>query len=245
MAPSERRYEANSELDAQNYTLFKDCLASRVLFSLSSQHSSNSSNGGLSADDLSDSEDLQDFSGYLASIAWPSLPESIRMLSHDSAKATGEPDVDEVSLDTLPPSFEDNLVSYSLVSPEEDGVDAAETFLRKTLSAYVPLALTPPPVWSNTRTHECEICDREVPLTYHHLVPRSTHARALKRGWHKEEMLNSVAWLCRPCHSVVHNVASNEDLARDFFTVERLLAREDVQRWRKYAAKQRWGARRG
>jgi hypothetical protein len=47
----------------------------------------------------------------------------------------------------------------------------------------------------------------------------------------------------RQCHSAVHHVALNEVLAREYYTVELLLEREDVQRWVKYASKQRWGNR--
>ena len=32
---------------------------------------------------------------------------------------------------------------------------------------------------------------------YHHLIPRSTHHKVLKKGCHPETMPNSVAWLCR------------------------------------------------
>ena len=52
-------------------------------------------------------------------------------------------------------------------------------------------------MWSKTRTTECEICEREVPLTYHHLIPREVHDKVRKKKWHPEAMLNSVAWLCR------------------------------------------------
>ena len=46
-----------------------------------------------------------------------------------------------------------------------------------------------------------EICEREVPLTYHHLIPREVHDKVLKKKWHPEAMLNSVAWLCRYAQS--------------------------------------------
>lgn len=46
-----------------------------------------------------------------------------------------------------------------------------------------------------------------------------------------------------PCHTMVHRVASTEKLAREFYTVELLLGREDIQKWKKYAAKQRHGVR--
>ena len=55
----------------------------------------------------------------------------------------------------------------------------------------------------------------------------------------------TIVLLVRPCHSTVHRVASNEDLARHFYTLDRLLEREDIQRWCAYAAKQRPSVKRG
>jgi hypothetical protein len=49
----------------------------------------------------------------------------------------------------------------------------------------------------------------------------------------------------RPCHTFVHSVERIETLARSYYTVSLLLEREDVQKWKKYAGKQRWGVRRG
>ena len=49
----------------------------------------------------------------------------------------------------------------------------------------------------------------------------------------------------RPCHTFVHSVEPNEKLARSYHTVSLLLKREDIQKWKKYASKQRWGVRRG
>ncbi|KIL66926.1 hypothetical protein M378DRAFT_355522 [Amanita muscaria Koide BX008] len=52
-------------------------------------------------------------------------------------------------------------------------------FLRRTLVNYIDEACATPParIWSLTRTTECEICEIVVLLTYHHLIPRSTHAK--------------------------------------------------------------------
>ena len=80
-------------------------------------------------------------------------------------------------------------------------------------------------------------------MTYHHLIPRQMHAKAVKRGWAKEWELQKVAWLCRACHSFVHRIASNEELARDWRSVEDLMEREDVQAWAKWVGKVRWKAR--
>ncbi len=109
---------------------------------------------------------------------------------------------------------------------------------------YVNNVTSPPPVWSATRASACEICDRSwIPLTYHHLVPKQIHAKAIKRGWHEEWRLNSVAWLCRACHSFVHRIAGNEELGKDYWSVERLTEREDVQNWAKWVGRVRWKAR--
>jgi hypothetical protein len=44
---------------------------------------------------------------------------------------------------------------------------------------------------------------------------------------------------------MVHHVETNEELARNFYTVELLLQREDIQKWKVYAARQRYGKKRG
>jgi hypothetical protein len=69
------------------------------------------------------------------------------------------------------------------------------------------------------------------------------HAKAVKRGWCQAWETQKVAWLCRACHSYVHQIASNEELARDWSSVEKLSEREDVQRWAKWVGRVRWKAR--
>ncbi|KAH9938889.1 uncharacterized protein BXZ73DRAFT_44453 [Epithele typhae] len=241
-----------ADADFPQFSTFKDCLAQRILAEpgvLNPAGSPDDPDGSPSGD----SDALDDFTSYLAEEIWPALPASLRTATHETRDAV--PDPDAVPLDSIPGAVGDTLVSCGLVPPAAPG-DAADPhvdpedaplarFLRKVLRDYAAEACAPPPVWSRTRAAECEICGRAVPLTYHHLVPRSVHTKARKRKWHAEGMLNAVAWLCRPCHSAVHGVvASNEALAREYYTVELLLQREDIQKWRKYAAKQRWGIKR-
>jgi ribosomal silencing factor RsfS len=90
----------------------------------------------------------------------------------------------------------------------------------------------------------CEICSRDwIDLTFHHLIPRFVHVKAVKRGWHTEDQLQSGAWLCRACHSFVHHVATHEELARAYYTVEKLLEREDVRKFGAWVGKVRWKTR--
>ncbi|CCX16455.1 hypothetical protein FPQ18DRAFT_339692 [Pyronema domesticum] len=173
--------------------------------------------------------ELGDFIDYLAQVLFTSLDESLQSLN------PGDP-VPELSEEPdYPPELTDSLHSYDLTSN-------AQLFLQPVLESYIKTATTAP-VYKDTRTEECEICERMVPLTYHHLIPREVHKKVLKRGWHQEWELNKVAWLCRPCHSTVHRVATNEELAKEWFTVEKLLEREDIGKWRSYVGKQRWGGR--
>ncbi|KAF8152376.1 hypothetical protein B0H34DRAFT_663602 [Crassisporium funariophilum] len=218
----------NENTESLQFSMFKDCFARKML-----------DHPEMNTDPNSDTSGLDEFASYLALESWRTLPMSIKDATHETKEKV--PDADSISLESTSTAFVDTLISYGLVEDIEDALK----LLRKVLGEYLEQACAPPPVWGSTRTRECEICDREVPLTYHHLIPRSVHSKVLKKGWHSEAMINSVAWLCRPCHSVVHHVASNEDLARSYYTLQLLLEREDVQKWQKYAAKQRFGVRRG
>jgi hypothetical protein len=145
-------------------------------------------------------------------------------------------------LDPLPPTITDSLITYSLLAPNQ----TTNEFLPPILNSYLSTLLTPPPKPHEQRPFvtECEICQRSwIPLTFHHLIPKGVHAKVLKRGWHTEDQLNNVAWLCRACHSFVHRAASLDELAKEYYTVEKLVEREDVRRFGEWVGKVRWKAR--
>lgn len=168
---------------SDQFSTFKDSLARRVI-----------SRPGVLDESSDSSAELDDFTAYLASEAWSVLPEHLKTLTpFNSSKESVLASLDALSLDATPTAFIDTLISCGLA----DDSDSALSFLRKALDDYVNEACALPPMWSKTRTTECEICERDVPLTYHHLIPRETHAKVLKKKWHPEAMLNSVAWLCR------------------------------------------------
>lgn len=190
------------------------------------------------------------FVQYLSTEIFTSLPDELRTLSYSAvyndleldAKYSDPLSLDTLSslIDTLPPSVSDSLTSYALISTPGD----LSSFLLPIFTSYITSTTLPPPPWQSTRSTSCELCSRSwIPLTYHHLIPRGVHAKALKRGWAEEWELNKVAWLCRACHSFVHRVATNEDLAREWSSVERLLAREDVKEFVTWVGRVRWKAR--
>jgi hypothetical protein len=124
-------------------------------------------------------------------------------------------------ISSLSPTGVSTLESYALLPSPPTPLDLSQFFLPIFTSYLSSTTVAPPvPIWSSTRTSACELCQREwIPLTYHHLIPKSTHAKVLKRGWHEERELGSVAWLCRACHSFVHRVCSNEELARHWYVM--------------------------
>lgn len=84
----------------------------------------------------------------------------------------------------------------------------------------------------------CAICGRAVPVTRHHLVPRSQHRRLRKRLARRgeERDLCGTIPLCAACHSTVHQTFSEKELAESHDTLEKLLADERVARWRDWLA---------
>ncbi|KAK5113502.1 hypothetical protein LTR62_003371 [Meristemomyces frigidus] len=191
---------------------------------------------------------------FLAEEIFLSLPANLRTLSY--ATTQDEPELKEtysIPLDTalletivehLPPTISDSLETYGLIKDPAD----LDKFLEPVLESYITATISPPseytPAITASRPDGCEICSREhLPLTYHHLIPRQMHAKAVKRGWHKEWELSKVAWLCRACHTYVHKILTNEELAKEWYNVELLVEREDVHKWAKWVGSVRWKAR--
>jgi 5-methylcytosine-specific restriction endonuclease McrA len=192
---------------------------------------------------------------YLAEEIFASLPGDLRSLSYaviQENTTLGEkydlpldPRLLEAITEHLPPTISDSLVSYGLIKPDLTDLDR---LLEPTITEYISTVSGAPPEYNPaltaSRPDGCEICGREhLPLTYHHLIPRQMHEKALKRGWHKEWELQKVAWLCRACHSYIHRILTNEELAKEWYEVEKLMDRDDVQKWANWVGKIRWKAR--
>lgn len=85
----------------------------------------------------------------------------------------------------------------------------------------------------------CEMCRRDcTKLTIHHMIPRSEHARFLKKGYTVAELKGpkNFAMICRPCHNTVHRVASNKVLADTMYTIDLINAHPAVQKWVAFAS---------
>jgi hypothetical protein len=93
----------------------------------------------------------------------------------------------------------------------------------------------------------CEMCERVMPLTRHHLIPRSEWKFFEKRppaGFAESgRSLQETALLCRQCHSAVHSFADERALGERYNTVEALMQQESLAKFAAFQNKQR--ARKG
>lgn len=187
---------------------------------------------------------------YIATEIFYSLPPDLQALSYPATQSDTHlaqkytdpvpPMTLDLILSRIPLSVPDSLQTYGLLADHS----YLPNFLVPIICSYITSAAAPPPLWSSTRASACEICDRSwINLTYHHLIPKQVHTKVIKRGWHEEWKLNSVAWLCGACHRFVHRIVGNEELARDLWTVEKLLQREDVRAWASWVGRVRWKAK--
>lgn len=79
----------------------------------------------------------------------------------------------------------------------------------------------------------CELCARtELALTHHHLIPLARHNKTrTQRHFSRVAMKTDIAMLCRPCHSQVHRLFDNHELASYYHSVERLQAHSEVKKF--------------
>lgn len=84
----------------------------------------------------------------------------------------------------------------------------------------------------------CLICEREMKLTRHHLIPRELHNQVMKKKGYTKEFLNTTISICRMCHSTVHRFYTNRELADTFNTLDALMAEEKMVKYARWASTQ-------
>ncbi|EWC45500.1 hypothetical protein DRE_05358 [Drechslerella stenobrocha 248] len=181
-----------------------------------------------------ETEELADFIEFLATDLYQYLPKDLTEVTYDMKLAdesgrVGSIEMAEGFLNNLPATYIDAIVDAKLLTDEED----VKRMTTMVMEDYLAAATAPPQKWMETRPLECELCTRQVRLTYHHLIPRSTHARVLKKKIHPEYMINRVG--SEPIK--VHHVEENMELAKNWYTIELLEQRDDIQRWIAYISK--------
>lgn len=213
-----------------------------------------------------DAKELAEFIDYIASEIFSSLPDDLKGLEHHiwvaspvlQERYTLPLEIEFVSstvLRDLDPSIAESLVAYGIIPSgplptPSDAHSGTATLLAPVLTTYISSASAapPPPISTKADADGCELCGRDwINLSYHHLIPRMVHAKVVKRGWHRADELQNVAWLCGACHRFVHRFANHEDLARHYYTVELLLEQPEVVAFAEWVGRLRWkgGSTRG
>ncbi len=93
--------------------------------------------------------------------------------------------------------------------------------------------MLPPEHFEIDAAGTCELCGRSVrELTRHHLIPRARHKKKrARKTFHRREMENRIALLCRPCHKNVHASIGNKELEQEYNTLEALASHPGVRKF--------------
>tara|TARA_Y100001963_G_scaffold107981_1_gene149286 strand:+ start:731 stop:1048 length:318 start_codon:yes stop_codon:yes gene_type:complete len=85
---------------------------------------------------------------------------------------------------------------------------------------------------------QCQICGRaEVRTTRHHLIPRRTHRlKRIRKRFDRDDRLGRILAVCRPCHSHIHAVLGEKELAETYNTRADLLAHPDIAQFATWIA---------
>lgn len=79
----------------------------------------------------------------------------------------------------------------------------------------------------------CALCGRTgLPLTRHHLIPRSRHNKNKnKEQWGRQMLHHHLAMLCRACHRHIHAVLTEKELAASYTSIEALAAHPEIAKF--------------
>ena len=86
---------------------------------------------------------------------------------------------------------------------------------------------------------KCELCERNIDLTFHHLIPKKLHRRSHFQKLYTKDSLNQGVSLCRQCHRGIHKLYDEMTLAKELYTIELLRTDDAVKRHISWVAKQK------
>ena len=84
----------------------------------------------------------------------------------------------------------------------------------------------------------CELCDRRIQTTRHHVYPRECHSwlQARDPSNFTDRLLGTTINLCTMCHSAIHRFYTNRELAEVYCSLELLLESEKVCAFAKWVS---------
>lgn len=84
------------------------------------------------------------------------------------------------------------------------------------------------------------MCSRkEMPLTFHHLIPKTLHTKKWYEKRYSKEDLGKGIDICEDCHEALHDFITEKDLGKNYNTLELLLVHPKVSKFIAWVAKQK------
>lgn len=87
----------------------------------------------------------------------------------------------------------------------------------------------------------CPLCERDVALTFHHLIPKKVHARNFFKKKYSRRDLKKGIDICRLCHNGLHDLYDEMKLGKEFSTLETIQADPALTKHFTWVAKQKAG----
>lgn len=144
------------------------------------------------------------------------------------------------------------LLDAGLGCVDEDDVNEISSMICILTCNDVGVSSEPNTVEDDDGT--CDMCERYIRRTFHHLIPKETHGKYLKKKRLPANIVESVDgtgptvsrfWLnshgvmvCRNCHSAIHNAVPNDVLAEEYNTLDLLFTHPKIYAFAKYNSKQ-------
>ncbi|KAJ6261835.1 hypothetical protein Dda_2634 [Drechslerella dactyloides] len=148
--------------DSMSVALVKAVLNKELAESKETRLMASRNGGELNA--KHEAEELADFVEYFSK----DLTEvTYEMKLADETGRVGTVEMAEEFLNNLPSTYVDAIVEAKLLTDAED----VKRMTTSVMEDYLSAATAAPQNWKDTKPLECELCGREVRLTYHHLIP--------------------------------------------------------------------------
>ena len=78
----------------------------------------------------------------------------------------------------------------------------------------------------------CELCNREKQLTFHHLIPKKNHKiKYIKKKYSSINIRTYGLKICMDCHKMIHKLIPHKSLALEYNTKEKLQNHSDLKKF--------------
>lgn len=78
----------------------------------------------------------------------------------------------------------------------------------------------------------CELCNREKQLTFHHLIPKKNHKiNYIKKKYSSININTYGINICRDCHKMIHKIIPHKSLALEYNSKEKLQNHSDLKKF--------------